>query len=101
MVLEKPMELNITSYSCLKIEKELLTIIKLSVLLTDLSKLFNCLSHELLIAKLHVYGLDIDSLCLLQVCSKNKTGFYFQLLQYSLKYFQALYLDHFFQYIYV
>ena len=35
-------------------------------LLTDLLKAFDCLSHGLLIAKLHVYGLDIDSLNILQ-----------------------------------
>ena len=33
---------------------------------TDLSKTFDCLSHDLLIAKLHSYGLDIDSLNMLQ-----------------------------------
>ena len=33
---------------------------------TDLSKAFNCLSHDLLIAKLHVYGLDLASLKILQ-----------------------------------
>ena len=35
-------------------------------LLTDLSKVFNCLSHDLLIAKLHAYGLDLTLLNTLQ-----------------------------------
>ena len=34
-------------------------------LLTDLSKAFNCLSYDLLLAKLYAYGLDIPSLKLL------------------------------------
>ena len=34
-------------------------------LLTDLSKTFDCLPRELLIAKLHAYGVDISSLKLL------------------------------------
>ena len=35
-------------------------------LLTDLSKASDCLSHDLLIAKLHAYGLDLASLKILQ-----------------------------------
>ena len=43
-------------------------------LLTDLSKTFDCLSHDLLIAKLHAYGLDLASLKILQdyLTNRNK-----------------------------
>ena len=34
-------------------------------LLTDLFKAFDCLSHDLLISKLHEYGLDLASLNIL------------------------------------
>jgi len=35
-------------------------------LLTDLSKVFNCIPHDLLIAKLWAYGFDETSLSLIQ-----------------------------------
>ena len=34
-------------------------------LLADLSKAFDCLSHDVLIAKWHAYGLDLASLKIL------------------------------------
>ena len=34
-------------------------------LLTDLSKVFDCLSHDLIVAKLHAYGFSIDTLILI------------------------------------
>ena len=42
------------------------------VLLTDLSKAFDCLSHELLLAKLHAYGFSIPALRLVYSYLKNK-----------------------------
>ena len=41
-------------------------------LLTDLSKAFDCSSHDLLFAKLHSYGLDVDSLNILQDYLSNR-----------------------------
>ena len=39
----------------------------------DLSKAFDCLPHELVLAKLHAYGVDIKSLKLLQDYLSNRT----------------------------
>ena len=41
-------------------------------LLTDLSKTFDCLSNELLLAKLHAYGFSIPALRLVYSCLKNR-----------------------------
>ena len=41
-------------------------------LLTDLSKAFDCLSHDLLIAKLRAYGLDLATLKILQDYLTNR-----------------------------
>ena len=41
-------------------------------LLTDLSKVFDCLSQELLIAKLHAYGFNLPALELIQSYLSNR-----------------------------
>ena len=42
-------------------------------ILMDLSKAFDCLPHELILAKLHAYGVDIKSLKLLKDYLSNRT----------------------------
>ena len=47
-----------------------------AALLTDLSKTFDCIRHELLIAKLHAYGFDDNALILMYSylsCRKQRT----------------------------
>ena len=41
-------------------------------LLTDPSKAFDCIGHELLFAKLHAYGFDTDALKFVYSCLKRK-----------------------------
>ena len=42
------------------------------ILLTDLSKAFDCINHELLIAKLHAYGFSSESLTFIQSYLTNR-----------------------------
>ena len=42
------------------------------VLLTDLSKAFDCLLHDLLIAKLAAYDFDYDSLVFIKSCLSER-----------------------------
>ena len=42
------------------------------ILLTDLSKAFDCINHELLIAKLHAYGFSLKTLTFIQSYLTNR-----------------------------
>ena len=61
----------------------------------------DCLSHDLLIAKLHAYGIDIDSLNILQDYLSNRKHQQKWILFIALGkhcspgYLKALYVDHF------
>ena len=43
-----------------------------AALLTDLSKAFDCLPHDVLIVKIHVHGCDLPSLNLLNCYLRNR-----------------------------
>ena len=45
---------------------------KIGAILMDLSKAFDCLPHDLLIAKLHAYGMDYRSLAFMQSYLNNR-----------------------------
>ena len=45
---------------------------KIGILLTDLSKAFDCISHELLIAKLYAYGFSKNALDLIYDYLSNR-----------------------------
>ena len=63
------------------------------VVLTDLSKAFDCIRHDLLIAKFSAYGLSSDSLCYIYSYLKNRK----QCIQINkqLVYPKARFLDRF------
>ena len=42
------------------------------ILLTDLSKAFDCINHELLLIKLHAYGFSLESLIFIQSYISNQ-----------------------------
>ena len=44
-------------------------------LLTDLSKAFDCIMHDLLMAELQIYGFDNDSLDFICTENQNKLSF--------------------------
>ena len=50
-----------------KLKKALDNGLTTGILLTDLTKAFDCISHDLLIAKVEAYGFDYNSIKLLQL----------------------------------
>ena len=70
-------------------------------LLTDLSKAFDCLTHELVIAKLCAHGVDMSSLKLTFIYLKEDYGLKLMMfiahgLKYILSYLRTLFLVHYY-----
>ena len=71
-------------------------------LLTDLSKAFDCIDHELLTAKLYAYGFDKNPLYFINSYLKErkqrtkKIPLTARLLRFFSVYLRVLYWDHFF-----
>ena len=77
-------------------------------LLTDLLKAFNCLPHEMIIAKLYAYGVDMPSLKLINsiYLKEGKELKLMMFIAHGMKYFlgslRALFLVHYYtMYLYV
>ena len=77
-------------------------------LLTDLLKAFNCLPHEMIIAKLYAYGVDMLSLKLINsiYLKEGKELKLMMFIAHGMKYFlgslRALFLVHYYSmYLYV
>ena len=77
-------------------------------LLTDLLKAFNCLPHEMIIAKLYAYGVDMPSLKLINsiYLKEGKELKLMMFIAHGMKYFlgslRALFLVHYYSmYLYV
>ena len=55
-----------------KIRKALDKKIECGLLLTDLSMAFDCVKHDLIIAKMHAYNFDYDALILINSCLSKR-----------------------------
>ena len=63
------------------------------ILITDLSKAFDCLSHELIIAKLSAYGFSLPTLKLMQSYLTERKQRLTKLLALGKKYYSEYHKD--------